>query len=728
MGTDKRLIRGEQSGRYGSDKWKDHMDCHKIRRSRSFFRKRRLSRPNQDYKMEPQEKNTSIFLRGLPPYVTEDENKLVIQGKCISVQYSKKEPMYKNWLCNSCGLCNFWERLRCFKCGTARVDGECPAVNSINVESQQDSDYNGDTLIMRNIAQISTIDGILNILSPYANLSKSKLCLIRDKHTGNHKGFGFVQLSSPLEASQLLTVLQSLQPPLKLDGKIVAVDYAENVRKDGAQPGGVQANVNSVASTAITAAQWSSSQLPPGSDATSDYFPLPEGFSQQSQEQNYQVWQQLQQQQEGSSVVNGDGLPGAAPGTNTLLPAATDVVISQTAQIYQPDVISQHAIQSHHVERVVDAEQQQQQQQPASVCTASLATPAASSVATTVSASPTVNTSAVPDMSTYKYDKASGYYHDPETGLYYDPSSEYYYNPETQQFLYWDGEKQTYVMATADMMAEPSSSSKEPKGKKKSKTKSAQQIAENMERWTKKLNRKKKKSKEENEKWSAAADAGFSLFEKKQTGDIEMPSLRIEQFKIPEQETKSDPFVYYNGNYDPEEGSMYRAADEEGNITDWRNIVCLLCQRQFPTKEALLRHQQHSDLHKQNLEIQRRTRFSVAELGRREAELNYRDRAAERREKSSFYAATGEFCQPPLNYDQPTKDGLTTNNIANKIFPAMGWHEGRGLGYYQQEITAPTSASFRTMGTGMGSQSYELSPYDTYEAHEAMFAGFNGFE
>ena len=54
----------------------------------------------------------------------------------------------------------------------------------------------------------------------------------------------------------------------------------------------------------------------------------------------------------------------------------------------------------------------------------------------------------------------------------------------------------------------------------------------------------------------------------------------------------------YKGDSDPEEGGMERAAEEEEKMTDWKRIVCLLCRRQFPTKEALLRHQQLSDLHK----------------------------------------------------------------------------------------------------------------------------------
>uniref|UniRef100_A0A665UX88 RNA-binding protein 5-B-like n=1 Tax=Echeneis naucrates TaxID=173247 RepID=A0A665UX88_ECHNA len=659
MGTDKRLSRGERNGRYGSDGRRDDMEWQERRnrdaerdcdrrwgddRHRERFderrdspergRKRRNSDrsdeeydgdyPDQDYRMEQEEESKTIMLRGLSLHVTEDDirtaleqlqgpqpvdirlmkkrtgisrgfafvefyhlqdstrwmetnqNKLVIQGKNIAVHYSNRRQKFENWLCNACGLYNFRKRLKCFRCGAAKVEGESPGVNGLNADSQQSGDYNGDTIILRNIAPLSSVEGILNILAPYANLSASNIRLIKDKQTGQNRGFAFVQLSSPLVS----------------------------IKK---------------------------SQL--------DYFP--KSFSPISH-------------------------------VLLLLPVAA------------------------------------------------------------------------PDTSTYQYDESSGYYYDPQTGLYYDPSSQYYYNSKTQQYLYWDSEKQTYVPAPADTSKEQTSTantaasssapvstgSKEPKEKKeKPKSKSAQQIAKDMERWAKSLNKQKESfkssfqglvsSKEEDKKESAAADAGFSLFEKKVVGLV----------------------AAYNGDSDPEEGSSDRAIDEDGKITDWKKMVCLLCRRQFPTKEALLRHQQLSDLHKQNLEIQRRSRLSeteLEELERKETELKYRDRAAERREKYGVPeppAPKKKFYKPPtptVNYEQPTKDGLTSDNIGNKMLQAMGWQEGKGLGRHQQGITAPISASLRTKGTGLGikGSSYELSASDTYKdaVRKAMFARFTEIE
>uniref|UniRef100_A0A7N8YDF8 RNA-binding protein 5-like n=1 Tax=Mastacembelus armatus TaxID=205130 RepID=A0A7N8YDF8_9TELE len=762
MGTDKRLSRGERSGRYGSDGKRDDLDWNERRsrdlerdcdrrwgddRPREHFderrdspergRKRRNSDrsddeydgdyPDQDYKTEQQEEESkTIMLRGLSLHVTEDDirsaleqlqgpqpvdirlmkkrtgisrgfafvefyhlqdstrwmetnqNKLVIHGKSIAVHYSNRRQKFENWLCNACGLYNFRKRLKCFRCGAAKV-GELLLQETRSIYFS----FSCYSIILRNIAPLSTVDGILKILAPYANLSSGNIRLIKDKQTGQNRGFAFVQLSSPLEASQLLTILQSLQPPLKLDGKTIGVDYAKSARKDSVQPDGIRASALSVASTAIAAAQWSSSQV-----------------------------------------------------------SGLYLFLCSYIYIYIYIFFFSLVSQSQQPARPLDIVQQ-------AVCTTSLATPAVSA-ATTVCATPTANTtgeSTVPDTSTYQYDESSGYYYDPKTGLYYDPSSQYYYNSETQQYLYWDDEKQTYVPAptdtsteqtdntTASSSAPVSTTSKEPKEKKeKPKSKSAQQIAKDMERWAKSLNKQKESfkssiqgsgpSREEDRKESAAADAGFSLFEKK-VGLLESSNGLV---------------AAYNGDSDPEEGGLNRAADEEGKITDWKKMVCLLCRRQFPTKESLLRHQQLSDLHKQNLEIQRRSRLSEAELEeleRRETEMKYRDRAAERREKYGLPEPPFDLMLQTIvflgrNYEQPTKDGITSDNIGNKMLQAMGWQEGKGLGRHQQGITAPISASLRTKGTGLGikGSSYELSPSDTYKdaVRKAMFARFTEIE
>ncbi|XP_043080811.1 RNA-binding protein 10 isoform X7 [Puntigrus tetrazona] len=262
-----------------------------------------------------------------------------------------------------------------------------------------------------------------------------------------------------------------------------------------------------------------------------------------------------------------------------------------------------------------------------------------------------------PDVSTYQYDESSGYYYDPLTGLYYDPNSQYYYNPHTQQYMYWDGERRTYVPgpsrtsdddddggtdgASSELPGAPNGG-KDKKDKPKNKT--AQQIAKDMERWAKSLNRQKENGRAsgncrattpgrpDERRESASADAGYAVLEMK-GALLERAQIATEQMKHVE-ERESPPrglAAGYSGETDSEE----EAGEREERLTDWSKLACLLCRRQFPSKEALIRHQQLSELHRQNLE-QRRARQSRSEPQERsETELKYRDRAAERREKGS---------------------------------------------------------------------------------------------
>ncbi|XP_041835887.1 RNA-binding protein 5 isoform X2 [Melanotaenia boesemani] len=765
----------------------------------------------QDYRREPgdEKKSKTIMLGGLSPHVTEDDirfaidqlegpqpvdvrlmkkrtgisrgfafvdfyhlqdatrwmetnqKRLIIQGKMVDMHYSHPRNKYEDWLCNTCGLYNFRRRMKCFRCGAAKAESETSNNTGVS-ETQPSGDFYGDTIILRNIAPMTTVEAILTALAPYANLSSNNIRLIKDKQTGQNRGFAFVQLSSPLEASQLLTILQGLQPPLKLDGKTIGVDYAKSARKDLLLPDGNRVSAFSVASTAIAAAQWSSTQPQQSSDGMSEYAYLQEGYAPLSQE-----FQPYYQHGAGASTSQGNGILGAAPGVK-IVPAAVGVVISQSAQVYQPHIIAQPAVQA-----LPLAQQLETKPPTAHLSALETASLPAIAVSAAVNASlpasvRTLDTNtAVPDTSTYQYDESSGYYYDPQSGLYYDPNSHYYYNAQTQQYLYWDSEKQTYVPASTNANdgqsdkanGSAATGSKEPKEgkekKEKPKSKTAQQIAKDMERWAKSLNKQKENFKssfqpisQEERKEAAAADAGYTLFEKKQAG---LDRLMLEVSRGLEEEppissvatSKVGLVAAYSGDSDPEEGGAELDGGEGGQdkLTDWKKLACLLCRRQFPNKESLIRHQQLSDLHKKNLEVLRRSQMTEAELEeleRKETELKYRDRAAERREKYGIpeppVPKKKKFSQPTpaINYEQPTKDGLNSDNIGNKMLQAMGWKEGKGLGRNQQGITAPIEAQLRTKGAGLGTKgtNYTLSPSDTYKdaVRKAMFARFTELE
>lgn len=46
------------------------------------------------------------------------------------------------------------------------------------------------------------------------------------------------------------------------------------------------------------------------------------------------------------------------------------------------------------------------------------------------------------------------------------------------------------------------------------------------------------------------------------------------------------------------EEQQRKAKVNDDKLTDWNKLACLLCRRQFPNKEVLIKHQQLSNLHK----------------------------------------------------------------------------------------------------------------------------------
>ncbi|XP_041801094.1 RNA-binding protein 10 [Chelmon rostratus] len=605
---------------------------------------------------------------------------LLILGQRVSMHYSDPKPRAnEDWLCNKCGVQNFKRREKCFKCSVPKSEAELklpqlqrdlpvglqkegaqgllplpapyhssgPAVNS--GQATQQTDVANDTLILRNLGPHTSLEAILSALAPFATLSPSNVRLIKDKHTHLNRGFAFLQLSTIVEASQLLQILQALQPALSIDGKTIVVEFAKGSKRDVFLTDGSRVSAATVASTAIAAAQWAVTQTAQNGS----------GAGQSVDTAVYQQGAAVTYSQDGNEYSGQDGttfkaqvdarvasLPSAGPALMGAYTGGAAAAISSEAVTSGSSAVQQPLTQTPLITTATTTPVSQ-------VEIVGKPQPATPSQPATPGTEHELQQYPVPDVSTYHYDESSGYYYDPITGLYYDPNSQYYYNPHTQQYMYWDGEKQTYIPAAAGqsntegapMSAAPSDSlfaspgSKEKKDKPKNKT--AQQIAKDMERWAKSLNRQKENmrsvssspaigstalppgytrapghSRLDDRRESASADAGYAVLEKK--GALsERPQMFLDQIR---QSTERSPpqqqglVPAYSGETDSEEeggGGGGEKDEREGRMTDWVKLACLLCRRQFPSKEALIRHQQLSELHKQNLE-QRRVQQEAA--------------------------------------------------------------------------------------------------------------------
>ncbi|XP_041637405.1 RNA-binding protein 6 isoform X3 [Cheilinus undulatus] len=215
---------------------------------------------------------------------------------------------------------------------------------------------------------------------------------------------------------------------------------------------------------------------------------------------------------------------------------------------------------------------------------------------------------------------------------------------------------------------EEESSKKDKDGKEeKPRSLAAVKIMKDMERWAKIQNRQKesvraaspvlKGGMEDDRRQSKSADAGFAVFERKISGGEDLfkkplaPPKKDEKSKRPmgslgllasDYGAGSDEEVEEDKEEAGKSSQAGQPEDKDSKLTDWKKMACLLCRRQFPNKDALIRHQQLSDLHKQNMEIHlkiKRSKKELEALENQEKELNAREstRSPEQKRKKHHH-------------------------------------------------------------------------------------------
>ncbi|XP_054990603.1 RNA-binding protein 6 isoform X1 [Sorex araneus] len=330
----------------------------------------------------------------------------------------------------------------------------------------------------------------------------------------------------------------------------------------------------------------------------------------------------------------------------------------------------------------------------------------------------------------YIYDSATGYYYDPLAGTYYDPN--------TQQEVY--------------VPPDPGSPEEEEIKEKKATSQG-------------KSSSKKETSKRDNKE---KKDRGTTKF---QENANEGPAPPEDVFKKPlpptvkKEESPPPPKVVnpligllgeYGGDSDYEEEEeeeqapppppraaqlqqreeLTKKENEEDKLTDWNKLACLLCRRQFPNKEVLIKHQQLSDLHKQNLEIHRKIKQSEQELAyleRREREGRFKERGTDRREKLQTSDSPE---RKRSKYSRETdsdrklvgKEGLDNISKGDCVQQATGWRKGAGLGYGNPGLASAEENEGRMRGPSVGTpgRTSKRQSNETYRdaVRRVMFARY----
>ncbi|XP_063216962.1 RNA-binding protein 5-like isoform X2 [Bacillus rossius redtenbacheri] len=536
------------------------------------------------------------------------------------IHYSISVKCVNDWVCSKCGGHNFRRRDTCYKCCTSRLDSRDDAE-----EQDEVSRHPTHAILLRNLDILTTEETVKQALRNNPSLPMQHVLSVRlgrDPLTNTSLGMCYIECSSVANAINFYRILN--ESHLEIDGKRVLVSYCK-VNDANSQS---SCGEGILYSSAVT--QYTESDIPRLAEySASLYATTPQEHATYLQ---YYTEYFQNQVKEGGTIS---------------LPSQT-----QMDSVNAAAAVAQSAIQ-----QVLAAKGSKKGKGASVVDSAAYyaASPATISAAPTIAAAPVPATSVdtsvaqypTPDVSTYQLDKASGYYYDPQTGLYYDASSQYYYNSQTQQFLYWDCERHTYV--AAPQSSQPSQPSQTPattpstptatpatapddadskddkKGKEKEKqdrVKVAKKVVKEMEKWARMLNQKKENAQQNltlasaslmQAKSSGTADIGYAVLERKDLQAAPVTSPRSLPFTLSDPEPSvlavqsrtaesgSSLVPRYGGGSDSEDGDDALTQLEDSQLTNWVKLACLLCKRQFPTKDALVRHQQLSDLHKENL-------------------------------------------------------------------------------------------------------------------------------
>jgi len=503
------------------------------------------------------------------------------------------------------------------------------------------------TMIVKNLDRNTTLKDIRQAFEYITQFPIVDIRLVKDKF-GVSKGFCFVQWKTIEECKQVIEYLLAATPRFHIQGKHVEMDYSSPQGATRSNSSAAQSAAGiAAAQAAIQAAQWSNSNESPAAGA---------------------------QKPRGSAN--------------------------------KPPISSNPS-------------------QPAAV--ASYSVPSSQQVSYGPGTYP------IPDTSKFQYDATSGYYYDATTKLYYDANSQYFYNNATGQYLYWDLPTRNYIACTNQNQG---SDVKKENEAMKVKTKDAKKLAKDMERWAKAQNKEKEKLRrlvdetpleqttapQNAVKESGTADTVFSMLSKEKPNENErLQAVRAAYIQpstthAADYTTTNDSALAAFVDQPPvhqSAASVQEEMSEEENLINWEKLTCMLCRRAFKSKAILEKHIAKSALHKENLEQRRigmneNNSAAPSEDDSTQQAIQYRDRAAERRNKFGIEKPKmrkqkrPNTSSLPVPYEQPTKNGLNESNIGNKMLQKMGWKQGSGLGKSGSGIVDPIKVQQRAKGAGLG--------------------------
>ncbi|XP_075039987.1 uncharacterized protein LOC142099920 isoform X2 [Mixophyes fleayi] len=137
------------------------------------------------------------------------------------------------------------------------------------------------------------------------------------------------------------------------------------------------------------------------------------------------------------------------------------------------------------------------------------------------------------------------------------------------------------------------------------------------------------------------------------------------------------------------------SSNADDNLTDWKKMACLLCRRQFSSKDALIRHQMLSLLHKQNLAIHEKSRKSQKQLV-----------TLQQKERKETMGGLDTVVLGPETKEQKDSDTSSENQTSTRI-PAGPKRTGAS---YRENMKRLILARYKDVGISPLHKSFNIHP------------------
>ncbi|SZF05266.1 unnamed protein product [Blumeria hordei] len=165
------------------------------------------------------------------------------------------------------------------------------------------------------------------------------------------------------------------------------------------------------------------------------------------------------------------------------------------------------------------------------------------------------------------------------------------------------------------------------------------------------------------------------------------------------------------------------------SFADLEAKCCQLCRRQFKTEDEVHKHERRSKLHEENLKNQTLVSKALAKLGNSNSDNSslYRDRAKERRR--AFNQPKQPVLPPNRTSVVTTKETEDPAPIQSKgaaLLGKMGWTAGEGLGALGTGRTEAISTDLYAKGVGLGAKGGKIGDA-AEEAHRQTKGSYADF-